>query len=121
MLSTPRLRKASSLWALVQGLVTAIVPGVTVAVTRRLLAESFEGTEHLEAKPVLRRQLRATGVGLAAAGAAGYLLETAAEDRTEAADAEDKDEDEGPEEIAVETGADDDSDGDSDGGVDRLD
>lgn len=119
MLSTPRLRKASSLWALVQGLVTAIVPGATVAVTRRLLAESFEGTEHLEAKPVLRRQLRATGLGLAAAGAAGYLLETAAEDRTDEADAED--EDQGPEEIAVETGADDGEDGDDDGGVDRLD
>lgn len=118
MLSTPRLRKASSLWALVQGLVTAIVPGVTVAVTRRLLAESFEGTEHLEARPVLRRQLRATGLGLAAAGAAGYLLETAAEDRTDEA-AEDGDE--GPEEIAVETGADDGEDGDDDDGVDRLD
>ena len=76
----PTSRKLAALWAIGQGLVTALVPGVSVAVAKRLLGESFENVDALEAKPAYVRQLRATGIGLAAAGVAAYAMERVAAD-----------------------------------------
>jgi hypothetical protein len=66
--------------AAVQGLVTALAPGLSVAVARRLVGLSFEGAADLRPRARYRRQLRATGVGLLAAGAAGVALEAADDD-----------------------------------------
>jgi hypothetical protein len=43
-----------------------------------LLGENFTGTEGLEARPGYVRQLRATGIGLVAAGIAGAAMERVA-------------------------------------------
>jgi hypothetical protein len=73
-------RTFGSLWAIGQGLLCALLPQVSVAVTKKLLGKCFENAEDLEAKPKYRRQIRAAGVGLAAAGIAGLALERAGDD-----------------------------------------
>lgn len=72
------IRRTGYAIAVAQGVVTALGPGLSVETTKRLLGLSFEGTAGLEARPWYRRQLRATGVGLVAAGLAGLALETRA-------------------------------------------
>jgi hypothetical protein len=79
-------RKAGALWAIGQGLVTALVPSLAARLTRRLLAKNYENAETLEPKPAYLRQVRAMGVGLVAAGVAGLLLEPDAETDAEDAD-----------------------------------
>lgn len=79
-MALPGKRRLTAVWAIVQGLQLAVLPGVTVAVLRRLLGENFTGTEGLEARPGYVRQLRATGIGLVAAGIARAAIERVAED-----------------------------------------
>jgi hypothetical protein len=68
-------QKIGSAWAIGQGLLTALVPQLSVALTKKMLGMNFENADALEAKPAYRRQLRAMGVGLAAAGVTGLVLE----------------------------------------------
>lgn len=75
-----RMRRVSAVWAVVQGLQLAAFPQLTVAVVRRLLGQNFAGAEALEARPGYVRQLRATGIGLVAAGVAGAAMERVAEE-----------------------------------------
>ena len=75
------IRRAGYALAVTQGLATALVPGLSVETTRRLLGVSFDGADGLDARPWYRRQVRATGVGLLAAGLAGLALETRADER----------------------------------------
>jgi hypothetical protein len=49
-----------------------------------MLAENFENAGDLETKPAYRRQLRAVGIGLAAAGIATLVMERGAVDADEA-------------------------------------
>ncbi|WP_299237209.1 hypothetical protein [Natronomonas sp.] len=70
-----RCRTIGSAWAIGQGLLSALAPGVSVAVIKRLLGTNFENADDLEAKPAYVRQLRALGIGLAAAGIAGLAME----------------------------------------------
>ena len=74
-----KLRKAGSLWAIAQGLSTAFVPGLSVAFVKKAIGKNFENADDLEAKPGYRRQLRALGIGLAAAGIAGLAMERVAD------------------------------------------
>ncbi|MFC7187914.1 hypothetical protein [Halorubrum yunnanense] len=76
-------RKVGSLLVIGQGLLTAVAPGLSVSLTRKLLAKNFENADELEAKPAYRRQLRAVGIGAAAAGIAGYAMEVASEGATD--------------------------------------
>lgn len=78
-----RLRRLAAVWALVQGLQLAVLPQVTVAVGRRLVDQNFTGTEELAARPGYVRQLRATGIGLVAAGIASLAMERVAADSEE--------------------------------------
>jgi hypothetical protein len=64
-----------SLWAVGQGLLTALVPQLNVLVLKKLLARNFEGAADLTAKPAYLRELRALGVGLAAAGVTSLVME----------------------------------------------
>jgi len=68
-------QKIGSVWAIGQGLLTALVPQLSVALTKKMLGMNFENVEGLAAKPAYRRQIRAMGVGLAAAGVTGLVLE----------------------------------------------
>jgi hypothetical protein len=72
--------KIGSAWAIGQGLLSALAPQLSVALTKKMLGMNFENTEELEAKPAYRRQIRAMGIGLAAAGATGLVLETMSEE-----------------------------------------
>lgn len=78
-MDTSRCRTYSSVWAIVQGLLSAVVPQLSVAVTRKMLGMSFENADQLEAKPGYLRQIRALGIGLAAAGIAGLAMEKVSE------------------------------------------
>lgn len=73
--AAPALRRAGYALAALQGLVTALAPGASVATTRRLLALGFEGAADLRPRAWYRRQVRAAGVGLLAAGVTGLALE----------------------------------------------
>ena len=73
-------RKAGASWAIVQGLLTAVVPQLGVRLFKRLLGTNFENAGELRAKPAYLRQLRATGIGLAAAGVATLVMDAVADD-----------------------------------------
>jgi uncharacterized protein YjeT (DUF2065 family) len=71
-------RKLGSLLVVGQGLLTALAPSLSVRLIKKMLSKNFENTGELEATPEYRRQLRAIGIGTAAAGIAGYAMETVA-------------------------------------------
>ena len=73
-------RKLGALWAIVQGVLTALVPELSVKLFKRMIGKNFENADDLEAKPAYMRQLRALGVGFAAAGIANLLMDRAASD-----------------------------------------
>lgn len=70
-----KLRSAGALWAIGQGLTSALVPQLSVKVVKKMIGKNFENADELEAKPAYIRQLRALGIGLAAAGIAGLAME----------------------------------------------
>lgn len=84
--------KAGALWAIGQGILTAVAPQLSVKMFKRMIGKNFENAESLEAKPGYLRQLRAIGIGFAAAGIASYVIErvesSAADDADDAADAD---------------------------------
>ncbi len=71
-------RKLGSLLVVGQGLLTALAPSLSVRFIKKMLSKNFENAGELEATPEYRRQLRAIGIGTAAAGIAGYAMETVA-------------------------------------------
>jgi uncharacterized membrane protein len=73
-----------------QGVVTALVPQLSVKLFKRMIGKNFENAEQLEAKPAYLRQLRALGVGMAVAGAVGYALERNAAEAEEEEDEADE-------------------------------
>lgn len=75
MEASNRGRIAGTALLLLQGLVTAVRPQLSVRVTREMLGKSFENASELEPRPRYLRGLRAVGVGLVAAAGTGLLLE----------------------------------------------
>lgn len=88
-MNTQKSRKVGALWAISQGLLTAVAPQISVRLLKKMIGQNFEHADELEAKPGYLRQLRALGIGLTAAGIAGLVMENvAAEDEpTESDDA----------------------------------
>lgn len=82
MKTTPKLQKAAALAAVGQGLLTALLPQVTIRAVKLVLSRNFRNTSELEAHPEYVRQTRAAGIGLAAAGIAAYAMERVADGRT---------------------------------------
>ncbi|WP_138006984.1 hypothetical protein, partial [Halalkalirubrum salinum] len=72
----PRCRRMGSLAVAAQGLLTAVAPSLSARLTKRMIAKSFDGTDELVARPSYLAQVRAIGIGMVAAGVAGYLLES---------------------------------------------
>lgn len=60
---------------LVQGVITALFPQLSVKLLKKMLSKNFENTSQLEAKPAYLRQLRAIGVGIVAAAGTALLLQ----------------------------------------------
>ena len=77
-MDTDRCRKVGSLMAIGQGIVTALAPGLSAKLTKKLVGKNFENADGLAPKPGYIRQTRAFGIGLAAAGIAGYVMEVVA-------------------------------------------
>lgn len=67
-----------------QGLVTALAPQLSVWMIKKTIGKNFENAENLTVKPAYLRQLRAFGVGMAAAGIAGFTMERVASEPDEA-------------------------------------
>jgi len=82
-MNSKKCRKMGALWAIGQGLLTAVVPQLSEKLLKRMLAENFENAADLETKPAYRRQLRAVGIGLTAAGIATLVMEKVAADKAE--------------------------------------
>lgn len=82
-------RKLGALWAIGQGLLTAVVPQLNVVVFKKMLGKNFENAGDLEATPAYLRQLRAVGIGFAAAGIATLAMERAAADGDDEAEKND--------------------------------
>ncbi|WP_336327330.1 hypothetical protein [Halovenus sp. HT40] len=82
-MNSQKSRKIGALWAITQGLLTALVPQISVKLMKKMIGQNFENAAELEAKPGYLRQLRALGIGLAAAGIAGLVMENAAADPDE--------------------------------------
>lgn len=76
-------RKFGAFWAIGQGLLSALLPQLSVKVAKKLIGKNFENAEALEAKPEYVRQIRALGIGLAAAGIAGLVLDRISGDTDE--------------------------------------
>lgn len=81
-----RLHRVGYALAVVHGVVAALAPDPNTAATARLLGLGYEGTDGLTARSWYRQQVRATGVGVVAAGLAELALEARAVDEAIAAD-----------------------------------
>lgn len=69
-------RTFGAVFALLQGLVTAIFPTLSVKLVKNMIGKNFENASELEVKPAYRQQLRAIGVGLVAAAGTDLLLQS---------------------------------------------
>jgi len=74
-MSRERLRTFTAAFFLVQGLLTALAPQLSVKFVKRMIGKNFDNAGDLEAKPAYLRQLRALGVGMVAAGGTTLLLD----------------------------------------------
>lgn len=75
MFDNATCNKMGSIWAIAQGILAFVAPGTSVSFLKRMLEMNFENADQLEARDSYLRQIRALGVGLAAAGIAGYVIE----------------------------------------------
>ena len=79
MMDSQKNRKLSAAVVLVQGVVTALFPQISVKLIKRMIGKNFDNASQLTVKPAYRRQLRAVGVGMVAAAGTDLLLQSAAE------------------------------------------
>jgi len=73
-----RLRRVSYGWLVVQGLLAAIAPERSIGVKFKLWGLGVENVGELEPKDWYVRSVRAAGIGMIAAGVAGFLFERSA-------------------------------------------
>nr|WP_238378591.1 hypothetical protein [Haloarcula rubripromontorii] len=83
MIGSQSNRKLSAAFVLVQGVVTALFPQISIKLIKRMIGKNFDNASELEVKPAYRRQLRAVGVGMIAAAGTDLLLQSTAEKESE--------------------------------------
>lgn len=88
MIDSQKGRAFGAVIVLLQGLVTALFPQVSIGFVKNAVGKNFENAGGLEAKPAYRRQLRAIGVGTVAAAGTSLLLQSAAETDDDPAETE---------------------------------
>lgn len=88
VIDSQKSRTFGAVIVLLQGLVTALFPQISISFVRNAVGKNFENAGGLEAKPAYRRQLRAIGVGTVAAAGTDLLLQSAAETDDDAAQTE---------------------------------
>lgn len=69
-------RTFGAAFVLLQGLVTALVPQISIKIIKTMIGKNFDNASKLEAKPRYLRQLRALGVGMVAAAGTDLLLQS---------------------------------------------
>ncbi|MUV48178.1 hypothetical protein [Haloarcula sp. CBA1122] len=79
MLDSRNSRKLSAAVVLLQGVVTALFPQISVKFIKAMIGKNFDNAAELQVKPAYRRQLRAVGVGMVAAAGTDLLLQSAGE------------------------------------------
>ncbi|WP_197427915.1 hypothetical protein [Halogeometricum sp. CBA1124] len=87
-----KMRKLWYGFLVAYGLVTVVAPRIVTRLSVRKGLRGFENTEELEPTDWYVRAVRASGVGMLAAGGTGLLLEGRAEAREATADVEAGDE-----------------------------
>lgn len=89
-------RTLGAAFVLLQGLVTALFPQLSIKFIKNMIGKNFDNASALEAKPAYIRQLRALGVGTVAAAGTDLLLQSRAETDDGAAEAGESDDDTDP-------------------------
>ncbi len=79
MIESQKSRTFGAAFVLLQGLVTALFPQVSIKFVKKMIGKNFDNASELEAKPAYLRQLRAIGVGTVAAAGTDLLLQSVAE------------------------------------------
>lgn len=79
MIDCKKSRTFGTAFVLLQGLVTALFPQISVKFIKNMVGKNFDNASELEAKPAYLRQLRALGVGMVAAAGTDLLLQSRAE------------------------------------------
>lgn len=87
-MNSKKHRKLAALWAIGQGLLTALAPQLSTKLTKRMIGKNFDNADKLIAKPSYLRQLRAIGVGFAAAGLTHLALESVVNEEAQQATTE---------------------------------
>jgi len=72
-------RTFGTAFVLLQGLVTALFPQISIKFIKNMVGKNFDNASKLEAKPAYLRQLRAIGVGMVAAAGTDLLLQSRSE------------------------------------------
>lgn len=76
MLNSQKNRTYGAALVLLQGIVTALFPQVSVWIIKNTIGMNFDNADELQAKPAYLRQLRAVGVGMVAAAGTDLLLQS---------------------------------------------
>jgi len=75
VIDSQKSRTLGAATVLLQGVVTALFPQMSVSVVQKMIGKNFDNAAELEAKPAYRRQIRAIGVGMIAAGGTDLLMQ----------------------------------------------
>lgn len=75
-MNNQKSRTSTAAFVLLQGLVTAVLPQLSVKFITKMIGRNFDNASELEAKPAYRQQLRAIGVGMVAAAGTDLLLQS---------------------------------------------
>ena len=70
-----KFRRLVALSVAGQGLLLALVPQLGIWMLKNMIGKNFENAETLSAKPAYIREIRALGIGLAAAGISRFAME----------------------------------------------
>lgn len=76
MIDSQKSRTLGAATVLLQGVVTALFPQMSVRFMQKMIGKNFDNAGELEAKPAYRRQIRAIGVGMIAAGGTDLLMQS---------------------------------------------
>ena len=82
-MSCEKRRVFGAAFVLLQGVVTAVFPQLSVKLAKKMIGKNFDNASDLEANPAYVRQLRAVGVGMVAAGGTTLLLDSPQETKSD--------------------------------------
>jgi hypothetical protein len=75
VIGSQKSRRLGAATVLLQGVVTALFPQMSVSFIQKMIGKNFDNAAELEAKPAYRRQLRAIGIGMVAAAGTDLLMQ----------------------------------------------